>query len=96
MTTQELRNKAADYIEAHGWCQGRYEDDGRVCVVGALRMAAFGAIDRNFEMPTVNAYRSACGELAHGIETPVSTWNDAPERTQAEVIAKLRETPTGA
>lgn len=30
-------DRAADYIEAHGWCRGRVKDaEGRVCVIGAL------------------------------------------------------------
>jgi hypothetical protein len=29
---------AADYLQAHGWCQQGYQDcEGRVCILGAIR-----------------------------------------------------------
>lgn len=74
--------KAADYIDEHGWCQGDSGDaSGRVCLVGALEM-------------TINDRRrlkSAADALRHSIGcSRLSRWNDAPERTQAEVVAALR------
>jgi hypothetical protein len=34
---------AADYMQAHGWCQHGFDDgNGRVCILGALRHQAPG------------------------------------------------------
>lgn len=88
MTTRELRNKAADYIEAHGWCRDDYEDfASQVCLIGALGQAACSDAEMGERDPLA---RKALDEM--GFDTPESavSWNDAPERTKEEVIARLR------
>lgn len=42
----ELSKKAAQIIRERGWFQGNFEThDGRLCIVGALRVAAWGHAD---------------------------------------------------
>jgi hypothetical protein len=83
----KLLMKAADLIEKHGWCQGRWRaTDGRLCLRGAIinsgsHQVAFAAIHR------VDA---AIG----GPYTSVG-WNDTMGRTKEEVVAKLRSVALG-
>lgn len=43
MTASQIAFKAADYLAEHGHCKGTLEaPDGRVCLEGAIRRAAFG------------------------------------------------------
>lgn len=42
----QIAFKAADYMAEHGHCKGMLQDvDGRVCLEGAVRMAAFGHLN---------------------------------------------------
>lgn len=73
---------AADYIEAHGWCQNALEDhDGSVCVLGAIK--AVGGVITGFSLLAHCALNSHVGGTF--------VWNDAPGRTSTEVCAVLRE-----
>jgi hypothetical protein len=90
-----LRN-AAELCE-RGWCQGAPSrdvggrdgsDDGFLgsaswCALGAIWDAYddFGNFDEGAEEMLRRAIACRC----------IPDWNDAPERTQAEVVAKLRE-----
>lgn len=83
---------AAWYIEEHGWCQhDEIDEDGRVCMLGALgkvikRGLGFEAIEAlGFDVVHRD---SICG-------TPAADWNDAPGRTQAEVVERLRRAARG-
>lgn len=64
-----------------GWCQRRTRHRGAVCAVGALYPTDYGI----FLLAVQRLGRAAglesvdCGEIPH--------WNDAPERTKAEVLA---------
>ena len=41
----QIAFKAADYMAEHGYCKGMLQDKaGRVCLEGAIRMAAYGQI----------------------------------------------------
>lgn len=100
MSPDEILTKAADLLEKPGaWTQGsaildRYGrptgwSDPRACC-----FCAFGAIRRASGDPEITkcealdfADRFAAGLGFSGI----IDFNDAPERTQAEVVAKLRE-----
>jgi hypothetical protein len=75
-------------LVANGWIQGElYDDHGNYCVMGALYEAE--ATDRGF----ADALVSLCGAAAvdcvnSGVgKHPIADWNDAPGRTQAEVVA---------
>lgn len=73
--------QAADYIETHGWCQGKFErDDGHVCVSRAIHRAG-GDL----------AARLAFVDFLGTPDVSLLGWNDTPGRTAEEVIAALRE-----
>jgi len=92
----DVLDRAADRIERDGWWQGAYYD-GRIasrpvsielrehprpcCVMGALIA----------EAPT-RRVTLAEWALKRFLKMPVTlaAWNDAPERSQAEVVAALR------
>jgi hypothetical protein len=94
-TTQETRNRAADIIGERGWRQGGWQDaEGRICAVSAL----FLAVDPNAELiedesPWPAAVSKVHDEITLGLGVPsLSEWQDAPGRTEAEVLAALRGT----
>lgn len=74
----DVLNDAADIVE-RGWCQGVYIRGDSCCTTYAI-WAALGD-------PTNKAF-DALSALVGG---NIIEWNDAPKRTQAEVVAKLRE-----
>lgn len=80
MLASEILDKAADKIVECGWCRGVRRP--RVCAVNA--MAA--AVKDGFCHASL-ALRQHLGLSGRS----VADWNDAPGRTQEEVIAKLRE-----
>lgn len=105
LVAKALRD-AADLIETKGWTQGaiaRHEDGGETdaddpdaacfCVNGAMwavtrqapRDGTFSAL---YDTARSRLYHEICNEGYDMTEE----WNDAPGRTAAEVIAKLRET----
>lgn len=86
MTTQELRNKAANVIKRRGWCKGAYSINGRVCLLGALSVAHGGDPD-DVLSPIAD---EALMEMGFVGQRPAFHWNDAPERRAKEVIARLR------
>lgn len=89
MTTKELRNKAADYIEQHGWTRGSMECNGRVCIMGALRAVAFGdphkTSGRNFK-----TYDEVYSELVKELRQSPVRFNDSIAKSGRAVIARLR------
>ena len=71
---------AADYIDQHGWTQGQFEtDDGKVCLLGAVRRCTPIPGDRHLVEQVMHRRRRA------------DVWNDAKDRTADEVTAYLRE-----
>jgi hypothetical protein len=100
LTVADVLERAADLIEPEGaWTQGAYARSvynrpiGNIsratcfCALGAMNVAA-GASAVNQDQPEPHiAFANAVGIKDYLI----ATWNDAPERTQAEVVAKLRE-----
>ena len=71
---------AADYIDQHGWTQGQFEtDDGKVCLLGAVRRCTPIPGDRHLVEQVMHRRRRA------------DVWNDAKDRTVDEVTAYLRE-----
>lgn len=85
--------QAADEIERRGWTQGQTIDreTGRVCAIGAISLVVNGAVDpcnryaREQMQPVVRLFMAAVPCRS------IYDWNDEPGRTQAEVVAKLRE-----
>lgn len=82
---------AADYIEEHGWCQGQVRDSfGRVCITGAL---GYSHLDSDLgPLHLDSEVREAAYMLLNKeVGIYIAAWNDAPGRTQDEVVTKLRE-----
>ena len=77
----DVLDAAADIIIESGWTQGAFEDNGCFCLDGAI-MRAKGVYDTLLELDYV---RRATGWPS------AIMWNDAPGRTEDEVVAKLRE-----
>lgn len=103
MKISEILFKAADLIEPEGaWCQGPFaiDENGEeifssehwsaaksLCAAGALTVAAGG----------YTARRSAARlHIERVIGDHLVDFNEAEGRTQAEVVAKLREAATKA
>jgi hypothetical protein len=77
---------AAELLERDGWCRGTPKGDGRHCVLGALGLAIRRTIEIND--PCLVVLREVTGAKP---PRGLVDWNDAPGRTQAEVVAALRE-----
>jgi hypothetical protein len=92
----DILEKAADLIEPEGaWLQGQYAKDDRGNFAApeasyAVCWCAVGALQRASRLD-LNGYFGAADTLADHVQSHVVVWNDAPERTQTEVVAKLRE-----
>jgi hypothetical protein len=95
-TVSEILSAAADLIEPEGaWTKGQFSRDkegfysatsGRKAVC----WCALGAIKRTApDTEAAMAARDCLKSITSSVS--VADWNDAPERTQAEVVAKLRE-----
>ena len=102
MGVADVLNKAADLLEPEGaWTQGVYgrSSSGAVttqagvkkaacrCMIGAL----FAASDERsiYDLEHSAAYQVLVSHLS--VEDEPTDWNDAPGRTQAEVVAALRQ-----
>lgn len=89
----ELLERAAEQV-AKGWCQGHGAEDARGYSTrtdspSAIRWCAIGAIDLHGVYPEVEQARQAlCAVIG---ESSVAIWNDRAGRTQAEVVAALRQ-----
>ena len=72
--------KPSDLIERHGWCQKAMQDSaGRICLLRAV----LAGVDYDILPKTMDRLHKAVG-------TGLTTWNDAPGRTAAEVVEFLR------
>jgi hypothetical protein len=72
---------AARDLIASGWCQGASRSvDGRYCLIGA--MVAGAGLSERFGR-AVRLRTQAAGYAT------IQSWNDAPGRTQAEVLTLL-------
>ncbi len=74
-------NRAADYIEGFGWCQGAYSHNGvAVCALGAI-----------FSVTPAFMHDSVCNVLMRAIGYQhIPTWNDQWGQTKENVIAAFR------
>lgn len=95
--TEEGRYTVADKLREaralieRGWTQGNYVEEGCYCALGAIGMAVVGNPTAPSFMcgyPAISGVVRALG-LPLGLRTSsgVADWNDAPDRTQAEVLA---------
>ncbi len=96
LSVSEVLSRAADLLEKPGaWTQGEYSrGDYCFCALGAVceiegRTRPRGNLEVNEDESP------ACAALARAITGEpypylVARWNDAPRRTQAEVVSALR------
>jgi hypothetical protein len=85
---------AADYIDAHGWCQNDlYSADGAVCLVGAIKASSGMPIDdsRWHDYPNTALSLGKVEKFLRTDRRGAAGWNDTPGRTAAGVTAALRE-----
>lgn len=72
-----------------GWCQGVLYHEGAVCALGGISRATDPALMK-YDTASFQAAdlltRALDGSAGDGVWT-VSVWNDAPERTQSDVLA---------
>jgi hypothetical protein len=97
----EVLAKAADLIEPEGrWTQhylARVRPNGNAIgphQANAQCWCAIGALDRAGAEATTLSYRTAVDYLSQAIGQEagaIAQFNDAPERTQAEVVKALRD-----
>jgi hypothetical protein len=78
---------ALDLLHCRGWCKGMLKDeDGRLCSIGAI-LAVQGMFLNSYR-PRIGLGLAAEGCQAIGLSPwTISSFNDAPERTFAEVEA---------
>lgn len=78
--------RARDRIAA-GWCQDRLQYEGAVCIMGGINCANTGSHGylEGPILPYIEKWASLLG--FDGFE--VIEWNNAPERTQAEVLDRF-------
>lgn len=103
MRTSEILRKAADEIRRRGWHQGDYAADYvdlencSVCALGALAAVEFGTPVPPQIAPPAPYVRSAIWALEDVTdEAYIDKWNDDPERTVDEVLAKFEEAAQAA
>lgn len=97
MNVAEVLNAAADLLEKPGgWTQETYGkwDEGNesyscLCLFGALGETAGWLDDATVSVKALDAVRVVVGD------NPIE-WNDAPGRTQAEVVQALRQAAEAA
>ena len=103
LAVADVLERAADLIEPEGrWTRGAYASDQHndsvdtlhpdakcFCAMGAVYRAA-GASSHHKTGP-LDLVRAVRTHLIYATGTTMVSFNDAPERTQAEVVAKLRE-----
>lgn len=91
-TARDVLLGAARLIEERGWLQHNYRGpNGERCATSALLAAA------HFRISQPNpAYCEANRRLERVIrDRSVTGWNDKPGRTEAEVLAALRQAAEG-
>lgn len=90
--------RAAELIERHGHARGVTRDElGGLCILGAINIASGKVHDSfnwigKYDDPANGAWSRICLETGC---RDACDWNNAPERTQAEVVAKLRAVAFG-
>lgn len=82
----DLLRKAGDLIAVHGHAKGTFkDDDGRLCLIGALREADGYTIDGDVQASAVyRGARIALSARGFGLD-----WNDDAHRAAGEVVGAL-------
>ena len=76
----------SEYL-AQGWCQHALQNDqGEYCLLGAAKQWG-GSFTKEYSQFTLGIYNQL---RAIGAIDEITGWNNAPERTQAEVVALAR------
>lgn len=97
MKASEILSKAADLIEPDGaWIQGKYSttysgEDVSSNSPAACRFCAWGAIERAAGRHYDDAEETAIRTLYEFLGGDIEAWNDVESRTQAEVVAAMRQ-----
>jgi hypothetical protein len=87
----DVLERAAELLSAPGaWIKGSWQSGHCVCAEGAI-LAVVPARNRTFAYLAIKFLEELLPIPAIEGKRIVPFWNDAPERTQAEVVAKLRE-----
>ena len=93
----EILNAAASLLEKQGaWTQGSFykmTDDGPcMCAMGAIAIAGGLSWDAVLNHPATKYLAEQVSGVRSGFPNVfVAPWNDAPGRTQSEVVAALRD-----
>lgn len=94
MDTADILLRAADVIEERGHTKGVLQDrEGRVCAFGALNVVVYGSADHSYLQSSRDEAAHAVTRhlgLGSGYLGPLVNWNNAPERTQQEVVDAFR------
>lgn len=93
MSIADTLEAAAKLIEPEGaWTQGVWGDaNSCMCAEGAIYAAVGRDPMRGRESIADGASKFLAKLLPFHDGNAIAHWNDAPERTQAEVVIKLRE-----
>jgi hypothetical protein len=83
---RRLLLRAAEILDVGGHCKGQAVDGDAHCLSGAVSTAALETGD---SWDLWHGYEACIKRIHKHLEYPVQ-WNDAPERTKEEVVAKLR------
>lgn len=97
MNKVELLNKTKAYLLEKGWVKNCFKDeDGRVCLMGAINQGNRGNMD------SVNLRDEIYSDMVGTLGMSVAFWNDKEERTfndvmdfLDEMILKAKEEPNG-
>lgn len=84
--------KAAAILERYGHCKNiRHNQHGSFCLMGAISMARFGTVDFDNDAVVIEAATRVARTIGGTYDAATAVhWNNEPERTAEEVIARLR------
>jgi hypothetical protein len=69
------------------WIKGWFHGGGRYCVLGAVYEGARKVGAERLTYPAIDALGHAI--FGHPVDCSISAWNDALERTHADVLAAI-------
>lgn len=87
MKPSRVLRRAADIINARGWCQGALVKAGKVDVSAALAAAACKQPDEGYRW--CESSLTAYVRLTQDIGMPVPIWNDSRDQTKRAVMVRL-------